>query len=113
MSDLKEKSNKKKPPHLSHDGGLKPHEVVDQKVESLQERNARVEGDKAWETSWIRRLFIAVVTYCIATYYMSSVGLGNAFVGAFVPTGGYLLSTMSLPFVKNFWLRTIYKKREL
>ncbi|MAZ76933.1 MAG: hypothetical protein CMH31_06505 [Micavibrio sp.] len=79
-------------------------------LEAIKERNARVEADKAWETSWARRLFIALVTYIIAAYYMHSVGLGNALLGAFVPTGGYLLSTLSLSFVKNFWLKNIYKK---
>lgn len=79
-------------------------------LEAIQERNKRVEADKAWETSWARRLFIAAVTYCIAAFYMHSAGLGNAFLGAFVPTGGYLLSTLSLPFVKNYWLKNIYKK---
>jgi hypothetical protein len=79
-------------------------------LDAIKERNARVEADKAWETSWARRLFIASVTYGIAAFYMHNAGLGNPFLGAFVPTGGYLLSTLSLPFVKNFWLKTIYKK---
>ncbi len=100
---------KNPPPH--EDGHLKPHEVVDQKVETIQERNARVEADKSWETSWMRRLFIALVTYIIAAAYMSSADLGNPFLGAFVPSGGYLLSTLSLPFVRNFWLKNIYKKQ--
>ncbi len=79
-------------------------------IDEIKERNARVEADKAWETSWARRLFIASVTYIIAAFYMNNVGLGNPFLGAFVPSGGYLLSTMSLPFVRNFWLKNIYKK---
>jgi hypothetical protein len=79
-------------------------------IDAIKDRNTRVETDKAWETSWARRFFIAVVTYAIAAFYMHSAGLGNPFLGAFVPTGGYFLSTLSLPFVKFFWLKTIYKK---
>lgn len=81
----------------------------DADVKALKERNARVEADKAWETSWARRLFIAAVTYIIAAFYMGYVGLGNAFLGAFVPTGGYLLSTLSMPHIKNYWIKNFYK----
>lgn len=81
-------------------------------IEAIQKRNARVEADKAWETSWARRLCIALMTYIIAAIYMQSVGLGNAFLGAMVPTGGYLLSTVSLPFAKNYWLNHFYKNQE-
>ena len=81
-------------------------------LEAIKKRNARVEADKAWETSWARRLFIAMVTYVIAASYMHYAGLGNPVLGAFVPTGGYLLSTLSLPVIKSFWLNNIYKKQE-
>ena len=78
----------------------------------IKERNARVEADKAWETSWARRLFVALVTYIIAAIYMNYVGLGNPLLEAFVPTGGYLLSTLSMPYIKNFWIKNFYKQQE-
>ncbi len=81
-------------------------------LESIHLRNEKVEADKAWETSWPRRFFIAALTYIIAAFYTQSAGLGNAFLGAFVPTGGYLLSTLSMPFIKKYWLEHIYKKQE-
>jgi hypothetical protein len=84
----------------------------DTDIRRIKERNARVEADKAWETSWVRRLFIALVTYIIAAIYMNYVGLGNAYLGAFVPTGGYLLSTLSMPYIKNYWIKNFYKKQE-
>ncbi len=80
-----------------------------QDLETLKARNLRVEADKAWETSFTRRAFIASITYAIAAFYMHVAGLGHPFVGACVPTGGYLLSTLSLPFVKNYWKSKIYK----
>lgn len=79
-------------------------------LQQVKERNARVETDKAWETSWARRFFIAFITYWVAVFYMNSAGLGHAFLGAFVPTGGYLLSTLSLPYLKQFWIENFYKK---
>jgi len=83
----------------------------DSDLKAIKERNARVEADKAWETSWARRLSIAFFTYVIAAVYMNSAGLGNPLLGAFVPSGGYILSTISIPHLKNFWLTNIYQKR--
>lgn len=84
----------------------------DTELSKIIERNKRVEADKAWETSAMRRAFIALVTYCIAALYMGYAGLGNPILGAFVPTGGYLLSTLSLPYLKNYWIKNCYKNQE-
>jgi len=80
-------------------------------LDAIKARNERVEANKAWETSWARRLFIALITYCVAAFYMNYSGLGNPLLGAFVPTGGYLLSTLSLPFIKNYWIKNFYKHK--
>lgn len=84
----------------------------DTDIRKLIERNQRVEADKAWETSMTRRLFIALFTYAVAFIYMTYANLGNPALGAFVPSGGYLLSTLSIPFAKTLWLNNIYKKQE-
>lgn len=84
----------------------------DTDIRLLKERNVRVEADKAWETSMTRRLFIASVTYVIAAAYMHFIGLSDPFLGAFVPTGGYLLSTVTMPVLKTFWKTKIYNKRQ-
>lgn len=80
---------------------------------AIKQRNVKVEAEKAWETCWTRRLCIAVLTYIVALAYMNYVGLSNPILGAFVPSGGYLLSTLSIPFAKDFWLNNVYKKQEL
>jgi hypothetical protein len=82
-------------------------------LDEIKLRNAKVEADKAWETSWVRRLFIASVTYVVAAFYMNYAGLGHSLLGAFVPTGGYLLSTLSLPFIKQYWIKKLYKKNRI
>lgn len=74
-------------------------------VEEIKERNRRVEMDKAWETSFTRRILIAAVTYIVATIWLSVIGVGNSFLNATVPTLGYVLSTLSLPFIKNWWIK--------
>lgn len=86
--------------------------MLDTELAALKARNARVERDKAWETSWVRRGFIMLITYLIAALYMEIAGLGNALVGAFVPVGGYLLSTLSLPVVKQAWVKKHFPETE-
>jgi len=41
-----------------------------QRVERLEIRNYRVEGDKAWETSWTRRLGVTLMTYMVVAFYL-------------------------------------------
>jgi hypothetical protein len=76
-----------------------------QSVNQILERNARVEADKAWETSLTRRGVIATITYFVAVFFMWRIGVTEPFLNAVVPTGGYLLSTLSLGVVKRWWLK--------
>ena len=80
-------------------------ENTKKELQNIEERNKRVEMDKAWETSFTRRGFIAGVTYIIAVWFMWTIGVENAYLGALVPTGGYLLSTLSLSFLKKRWIK--------
>lgn len=74
-------------------------------IEKILERNNRVELDKAWETSKTRRAIIAVITYTVACFFMWRIGIGEPYFNALIPTGGYLLSTLSLQFIKKYWLK--------
>jgi hypothetical protein len=73
-------------------------------IQEIKERNRRVELDKAWETSLIRRLTIAGVTYIVAAIWMYGIGNEKPLLNALVPFGGYLFSTWSLPFLKEWWM---------
>lgn len=77
---------------------------IEKEIGIIKERNQRVEGDKAWETSWTRRLFIALGTYLIAALWLILISDTSPWLKAFVPSVGYLLSTLSLSFVKKWWL---------
>ena len=77
-------------------------------LQKINERNKRVELNKAWETSWTRRFIIAVVTYGVATFFMMRIGVTEPYFNALVPTGGYLLSTLSLSYIKKLWFK-IYR----
>ena len=74
-------------------------------IEDILKRNARVELDKAWETSRTRRLVIAFITYLTAATFLKLIHNDAPLVNALVPVGGYLLSTLSLPLLKDLWMK--------
>ncbi len=39
--------------------------TVESRLAEIESRNARVENDKAWETSWTRKISILFMTYMI------------------------------------------------
>lgn len=84
---------------------------VEKEIGLIQERNKRVEADKGWETSWTRRLFIAAMTYLIAVLWLNLIGETGIWLKAAVPAGGYILSTLSLPFVKKYWANRFWNKQ--
>ena len=77
---------------------------IEKEIEQIKERNARVEKDKAWETSWVRRICIMILTYIVVllyTYITSKVS--NIFLSSLVPVIGFTLSTLSLNIVRKIW----------
>ena len=64
----------------------------------------RVEVDKAWETSWTRRILVAVITYLLIVIFMFVTELEKPFIGAIIPTVAYLLSMSTLPYFKKRWI---------
>ncbi len=83
--------------------------MTDEALKLFQERNARVEIDKAWETSKTRRGLIAGITYLVAGLYMSALGAHVPWLNVLIPVGGYLLSTLLLLKIKEIWLENRQK----
>jgi len=84
-------------------------EELTKRVEKLEARNKYVERNKAWETSFTRRILIILFTYlAIALYLQFIVGI-NPWINAVVPSIGFLLSTLTLPFFKKLWGKYLYK----
>jgi len=83
---------------------------IEDELQSIKERNKRVEHDKAWETSWCRRLGIALLTYAAAVLFLKLIDAPNYALSAVVPTAGYLFSTLSLPILKDKWIARRKKK---
>jgi len=85
-------------------------EDVQKEIEVIKARNKRVEADKAWEVSWSRRGVIAVITYTTSGVVLFLIGDPFPLFKAFVPTLGYVLSTLSIPLAKSWWLKCKYPK---
>jgi hypothetical protein len=84
---------------------------IEQRLNAIEERNARVSADKAWETSWLRRGLIAGITYICAVILLNILGHDGAWKHALVPVMGYLLSTFSLPPIKKMWIERKMKDK--
>ena len=76
-----------------------------EEIAAILERNKRVEENKLWEESLTRRGFIVILTYVAAYLFMRYNGLQNPALQALIPSGAYLLSTLTLPPLKRMWMR--------
>jgi polyferredoxin len=80
---------------------------VENRINAIEKRNKRVELDKAWETSWTRRIVIATLTYFVIVLFFYFAELPKPFINSIVPTAGFVLSTLSLPYFKKLWIKFI------
>lgn len=79
---------------------------VEEEIKKIQERNKRVEKDKAWETSWTRRICIMVLTYIVVICYSYIIRkYDEILLSSLVPVIGFTLSTLSLKLVRKIWER--------
>ena len=77
---------------------------LEKEIKEIKERNKRVEANKAWETSWVRRICIMILTYCVVIIYSFSISkISNIWLSSLVPVIGFTLSTLSLNLIRNIW----------
>ena len=83
---------------------------MEERIKKIEERNKRVEEDKAWETSFTRRLCIALLTYVVVIVYTYTTSkINNVFLSSLVPVIGFTLSTISLTGIRKMWSRKYHK----
>ncbi|KKW10332.1 MAG: hypothetical protein UY49_C0026G0006 [Microgenomates group bacterium GW2011_GWC1_49_7] len=82
-------------------------EDLEKRVVTIEKRNSKVELDKAWETSWTRRGLLILFTYLSVGFYMQAIGISSPWLNAIIPSLGFLLSTLTLPFFKRIWLKIV------
>ncbi len=83
---------------------MSPEEIT-KELSAIKERNRKVEEEKAWETSGFRKAAVAVLTYIVVLLFFATAHLPHPFLSALIPTAGFILSTLSLPWFKKIWLR--------
>ncbi|MBI5554161.1 MAG: hypothetical protein HY917_05485 [Candidatus Diapherotrites archaeon] len=79
-------------------------------IDSIVRRNQAVESDKAWETSLFRRFTLTLFTYLSVAIYFQFIQVPNPWLNAIVPALGFMLSTLTLPFLKEWWVKNRYRK---
>jgi hypothetical protein len=85
-------------------------EELQAQVEQIKKRNQKVEADKAWETSWIRRFVILILTYIVIVIFFFFAQLPKPFINAIVPAVAFMISTLTVPLFKKWWLSKFYRK---
>ena len=77
---------------------------LENEIAKIKERNKRVELDKAWETSWTRKICICILTYTVVVIYSYLINKNNnIWLSSLVPVIGFTLSTVSLNLVRTVW----------
>lgn len=77
---------------------------IEKEIINIKKRNKQKKLDKEWETSFTRRIFIMLLTYIVVVIYSYLIRNHNfIFLSSLVPVIGFLLSTLSLKFIRKIW----------
>lgn len=80
-------------------------ENIEQRIQKIENRNEKVETDKAWETSWTRRILLTLFTYLAIGVYLWAIKIARPWLNAIVPAVAFMISTLTMPFFKKIWLK--------
>jgi len=78
---------------------------VEQRIRNIEERNRRVEADKAWETSAARRVILAIFSYLVIVVFFLAIGVSNPWLNAIVPALAFMIQQLSMPYFKKWWMK--------
>lgn len=79
---------------------------IEQELSHIKERNKRVEAEKAWEGSFTRIGAIMLITYAVACAALYAIGNNQPLRNGLIPVLGFLLSTLSIPALKQRWIQS-------
>lgn len=82
---------------------------LEKRIKKIEDRNKKVEADKVWENSYTRRILLIVFTYISIGLYLQAINISQPWLNAIVPAIGFFLSTLTLSFFKNMWVKYFYK----
>jgi len=84
---------------------MKSNTNIKLEIETIKNRNKRVELDKAWETSTTRKILIFVLTYIIVLIIFIVIELPKPFLNAIIPSIAFILSTLTIEPIKKIWIK--------
>ncbi len=90
---------------------MKTLSQLEKEIDEIKKRNFVVEENKAWETSLTRKTILILFTYLSVGLYLKAINVENPWLNAIVPSLGFLLSTLTMPYIKKIWTKYRYKKR--
>ncbi|PIN80242.1 hypothetical protein COV16_01225 [Candidatus Woesearchaeota archaeon CG10_big_fil_rev_8_21_14_0_10_34_8] len=82
---------------------------LEKEISNIKQRNKKVEADKAWETSFSRKLIIIILTYFVIVIFFYIAKLPDPWINAIVPSVAFVLSTLTIPVFKKIWIRYFYR----
>lgn len=82
-------------------------EILKKEIVQINDRNKRVELDKAWELSWTRKFIVAFLTYAVVVCFFIFAKLPDPFVNSIVPALAFIVSNLALPVFKKIWMRLV------
>ena len=86
------------------------NEETEKEILQIKKRNKKVETDKSWEKSYTRKILLMVFTYLAVGLYLHAINIPMPWLNAIVPSAGFLLSTLTLPYFKEIWIKYIFNK---
>lgn len=83
---------------------------IEKEIKSILSRNKKVEAEKAWETSWQRKVLVIAITYTFMIFFMNLIWVEWVFMNALIPTIWFFLSTLSLGLLKKKYIENYLSK---
>lgn len=84
-------------------------EILEKRIANIEKRNSKVELDKAWEVSKTRKIILAISTYIIISLFLLVNKIERPFLNALIPSIAFLISTLSIPYLRKFWSGEVNK----
>ncbi len=84
-------------------------ENLEQRVKNIEDRNSKVEAEKAWERSLTRRSLLMIFSYLAIAIFFIVIKIEHPWVNAIVPALAFMIQQLSMPFFKQIWFK--FKKK--
>ena len=63
---------------------------LEKRIKNIEQRNKKVESDKAWEVSYTRRSLLMLFTYLSIGFYLQAIKIPQPWLNAIVPAIAFI-----------------------